>query len=229
MKVLRTFLVALPLAAASFGALAFDPDLKAMEDGAIFERFPKGTISTRETADQALKEVRAAKSRLKELAEYSKRRCNENIFVNSCIEAVRKAELRQSRKLSAIETEARRVVREDETRKEAERQKKRDARAAQPPKPVKKATPRSATSAQKNAQENREAYAKRTKALEERKAQAAEKAAKEAANRADYEKKLAEREKRRAERAKALEKRAARKAKQADAKTPAAQSGKQAK
>ena len=122
-------------------AFAFDPDLAAIENQALMQRFPKGSITTREAADQALREVRAAKSKLKELSEYSKRRCNENIFVNSCVEDVRKAELRQSRRLQAIESEARRIVREDETRKEAVRQKERDAKASQPPKSVKKATP----------------------------------------------------------------------------------------
>ena len=149
-------------------AFAFDPDLAAIENQALMQRFPKGSITTREAADQALREVRAAKSKLKELSEYSKRRCNENIFVNSCVEDVRKAELRQSRRLQAIESEARRIVREDETRKEAARQKERDAKAAKPPKSIKKATPRKPTEAQKNAQENKAAHAKRMKALEER-------------------------------------------------------------
>ena len=73
--------------------------------------------------------------------------------MNSCVEDVRKAELRQSRRLQAIESEARRIVREDETRKEAARQKERAANAAQPPKSVKIATPRNPTEAQKNVQE----------------------------------------------------------------------------
>lgn len=197
--------------AAATQVFAFDPDLAAIENQSLMQRFPKGSIVTRETADQALREVRAAKSKLKELVEYSKRRCNENIFVNSCVEDVRKAELRQSRRLQAIESEARRIVREDETRKEAARQKERDAKAAQPPKQVKKVTPRKPTQAQKNAQENKAAHAKRMKALQER--QAEQKKAQEAKHRAEYDKKVAEREKRRAERAKALEKRAKQKAK----------------
>ena len=187
--------------------------MMAQKNQALMQRFPKGSITTREAADQALREVRAAKSKLKELSEYSKRRCNENIFVNSCVEDVRKAELRQSRRLQAIESEARRIVREDETRKEAVRQKERDAKAAQPPKSVKKATPRKPTEAQKNAQENKAAHAKRMKALEERQAEAEQKKAKEAKHRAEYDKKVAEREKRRADREKALEKRAKQKAK----------------
>ena len=199
--------------AAATQVFAFDPDLAAIENQSLMQRFPKGSIVTRETADQALREVRAAKSKLKELVEYSKRRCNENIFVNSCVEDVRKAELRQSRRLQAIESEARRIVREDETRKEAARQKERDAKAAQPPKQVKKVTPRKPTQAQKNAQENKAAHAKRMKALQERQAEAEQKKAQEAKHRAEYDKKVAEREKRRAERAKALEKRAKQKAK----------------
>lgn len=161
--------------AAATQVFAFDPDLAAIENQSLMQRFPKGSIVTRETADQALREVRAAKSKLKELVEYSKRRCNENIFVNSCVEDVRKAELRQSRRLQAIESEARRIVREDETRKEAARQKERDAKAAQPPKQVKKVTPRKPTQAQKNAQENKAAHAKRMKALQERQAEASRK------------------------------------------------------
>ena len=161
-------------------AFAFDPDLAAIENQALMQRFPMGSISTREAADQALREVRAAKSKLKELSEYSKRRCNENIFVNSCVEDVRKAELRQSRRLQAIESEARRIVREDETRKAAARQKERDAKAAKPPKSVKQATPRKPTAAQKNAQENKAAHATRMKALEDRQAEADQKNAKEA-------------------------------------------------
>ena len=212
MKALTPILFALFMACAT-QAFAFDPDLAAIENQALMQRFPKGSITTREAADQALREVRAAKSKLKELSEYSKRRCNENIFVNSCVEDVRKAELRQSRRLQAIESEARRIVREDETGKEAARQKERDAKAAKPPKSVKKATPRKPTEAQKNAQENKAAHAKRMKALEERQAEAEQKKAKEAKHRAEYDKKVAEREKRRADREKALEKRAKQKAK----------------
>ena len=211
-KAIKTLLFGLSLIVAA-SAQAFDPDLVAIEDQTLINRFPKGSIATRETADQALKEVRAAKSKLKELSSYSQRRCQENFFVNNCLESVRKAELRQQRRLQSIESEARRIVREDETRKEAARQKERDAKAAKPPKSVKKATPRKPTEAQKNAQENKTAHAKRMKALEERQAEAEQKKAKEAKHRAEYDKKVAEREKRRADREKALEKRAKQKAK----------------
>lgn len=217
MKALKTLVFVLSAAfllPVSLPALAFDPDLAAMEDPTLIQRFPAGTITTRETADQALKEVRTAQSRLKELAEYSKRRCNENIFVNSCIEDVRKAQLRQSRRLQAIESEARRVVREDNARKEEAKQAERDKKAAQPPKQVKKAQPKSPTAAQKRAQETKEKHAKRMKALEDRNAEAQKKAAEEAKNRAAYEKKQADLEKRRAEREKALAKRAKQKAKE---------------
>lgn len=210
---LKTLLIGLSFFA-SFSCMAFDPDIAAIEDQALMKRFPQGSIATRETADQALKEVRFAKSKLKELAEFSKRRCNENFFVNSCIEDVRKAELRQSRRLQAIESEARRVVREDETRKESMRQQQRDAKAAKPPKQVNKRTPQSVTKAQQNAQENKELHAKRLKSLEQRNAEAQQKKAQEEKNRAAYENKKAELEKRRAQRAKALEKRAEKKAKQ---------------
>lgn len=213
MNAIKTILLALSFLAAT-SSFAFDPDFAAIEDPTLINRFPLGTITTRETADQALKELRSAKSKLKELAEFSKRRCNENFFVNSCIDDVRKAELRQSRRLQAIEAEARRVVREDETRKEAARQQQRDAKAAQPPKQVKKTEPRKPTTSQQKAQENKETYAKRMRSLEQRNAQAQQKAAEEAENRAAYEQKKIELEKRRAERAKALEKRAQKKAKQ---------------
>lgn len=212
-KAIKTLLFGLSLAVAA-SAHAFDPDFAAIEDQTLINRFPKGTIATRETADQALKEVRAAKSKLKELSAYSQRRCQENIFVNKCLESVRKAELRQQRRLQSIESEARRIVREDETRKEAARQQKRDEKAAQPPKQVKKATPRKATDAQQKAKENRDMHAKRMQSVKNREAEAAAKQAQEAKNRAAYEKKVAEREKRRAERAKALEKRAKKKPQQ---------------
>lgn len=208
MKAIKTILLGLTCFAVGH-AFAFDPDIGAIDNPALAERFPKGTITTRATADQAIKEVGAGKRRLKELADYSRRRCNENIFVNSCIEDVRKAELRQTRRLQAIESEARRVVREDETRKQAARQKERDRKAAQPPKPVKKAEPRSATEAQKRAAETKAAHEKRMKSLEERNREMAIKKAEEAKRRADYEAKQAAREKRRAERERRLARRAA--------------------
>ena len=94
--------------AAATQVFAFDPDLAAIENQSLMQRFPKGSIVTRETADQALREVRAAKSKLKELVEYSKRRCNENIFVNSCVEDVRKAELPASHRIRSSPHRARR-------------------------------------------------------------------------------------------------------------------------
>lgn len=204
-KALKTLLVGLSFVAAG-SASAFDPDIASIEDPTVIERFPQTRISTVETAEQALKEVRAARSKMKELAEYSKRRCNENIFVNSCIEDVRKAEMRQERRLQAIETQARRIVREDETRRAQERQRQRDEKAAKAPAAVKKPEVRDAAGAQRRAAEAKEAHDKRMKSLEERRREAQQRKALEEKNRKAFEKKAAEYEKREAERQKRLEK-----------------------
>lgn len=189
-------------------SLAFTPDLRAIEDPALFERFPPGSIVTREKADHALHELGIAKRRLKELADYSARRCQENIFVNSCIEDVRRAKMRQERRLLAIETEARQYVRADNTRREAVRQAERDRRAATPPPPPKTAKPRNDPNAtQRAAQKRREDHARRQAQVERRQAEHRKKEAQQQANRLEQQKKVREREERRRERAQRVENR----------------------
>ena len=107
---------ALSVLLAATPAFAFDPDIKTIEDPTVVNRFPAGSIVTRAKAEQALREVKIARSRMNELVEYSTRRCGENFFVNACIEDVRKAKLRQQRRLLAIETEARKFVRDDDAK-----------------------------------------------------------------------------------------------------------------
>lgn len=196
-------------------ASAFDPDIPAIENPTVIERFPAGTLVTREKAEQALSEVGKARRTMNELVDYSMRRCQENFFVNSCLEDVRKAKLRQDRRFLAIETEARQFIRKDDTAREAKRQARRDAKAASAPKKIKPAQPRAnANKAAANAQKAREQRQKRAEQVKERQQQAAERKALEKANREAYEKKLKEREERRLEREKRLQARLKKKAEQ---------------
>lgn len=191
---------ALSILLAATPAFAFDPDIKTIEDSTVVNRFPAGSIVTRAKAEQALREVKIARSRMNELVEYSTRRCGENFFVNACIEDVRKAKLRQQRRLLAIETEARKFVRDDDARIEREKQAERDRKAAEPPKRVEPRKPRSANAAQESAAKNRAARENRAAEVKKREAASQEKASQEAAKREAYEKKLKDAEIRRAER-----------------------------
>ncbi len=195
-------------------AFAFDPDIAAIEDRTVIERFPAGTIRTREKADQALREVSVAKSRMKELVEYSKRRCNENFFVNRCMENVRQAELRQFRKFLEIEAEARRIVRADETRIEKDKQARRDVRSASAPEKKQTGPHREASASAESAAKVRNARTQRTKEVKEREKLAQQKAALEEEKRLRQEQKVKERELRRAEREKKLKNRETKKARE---------------
>lgn len=206
---------ALSVLLAATPAFAFDPDIKTIEDPTVINRFPAGSIVTRAKAEQALREVKIARSRMNELVEYSTRRCGENFFVNACIEDVRKAKLRQQRRLLAIETEARKFVRDDDARIEREKQAERDRKAAQPPKRVEPRKSRSANAAQESAAKNRAARENRAAEVKKREAAAQEKASQEAAKREAYEKKLKDAEIRRAEREAKVKARAEERAKKA--------------
>ena len=199
---------AAPFAAAvllmlSVSARAFTPDMAALEDPRLMERFPAGSIATRERADQAMREVEQAKKKMHELADYSRRRCQENFFVNSCIEDIRQAKIRQDRRFLAIESEARGVIRRDEARLEAERQAKRDRKAAQPPKRTEQKPPAqriNKNAAQKQAQVLQQKRMERTEQVQKRQAEQLERQKAAQEHRAKAEKRLQEREAKRLER-----------------------------
>ena len=214
MKTFHTVVLAL-VGSFSISAFAFDPDIAAIEDQTVINRFPAGSIVTREKADRALDEVKRARSKMDELADYSTRRCGENFLVNHCIEQVRKATMRQNRKFLAIETEARKFVRQDEARIEREKQAERDRKAAQPPNRIEPAKGRPANAAQESAAKNRQARKQRIIEVEERQAAALQKASQEEVKRAKYEEKLKQQEVRRKQREAKLKARAAERAKKA--------------
>ena len=213
-KTFRTAVLAL-VGTFSISAFAFDPDIAAIEDQTVINRFPAGSIVTREKADRALEEVRRARGKMDELADYSTRRCSENFLVNNCIEKVRKAKMRQDRKFLAIETEARKFVRKDEARIEREKQAERDRKAAEPPNRIEPAKGRPANAAQESAAKNRQARKQRSLEVKERQAEALEKASLEDVKRAEYEEKLKQQEIRRQQREAKLKARAAERAKKA--------------
>ncbi len=214
MKTFHTVVLAL-VGSFSISAFAFDPDIAAIEDQTVINRFPAGSIVTREKADRALDEVKRARSKMDELADYSTRRCSENFLVNHCIEQVRKATMRQNRKFLAIETEARKFVRQDEVRIEREKQAERDRKAAQPPNRIEPAKGRPANAAQESAAKNRQARKQRIIEVEERQAAALQKASQEEVKRAKHEEKLKQQEVRRKQREAKLKARAAERAKKA--------------
>ena len=214
MKTFHTVVLAL-VGSFSISAFAFDPDIAAIEDQTVINRFPAGSIVTREKADRALDEVKRARSKMDELADYSTRRCGENFLVNHCIEQVRKATMRQNRRFLAIETEARKFVRQDEARIEREKQAERDRKAAQPPNRIEPAKGRPANAAQESAAKNRQARKQRIIEVEERQAAALQKASQEEVKRAKHEEKLKQQEVRRKQREAKLKARAAERAKKA--------------
>ena len=214
MKTFHTVVLAL-VGSFSISAFAFDPDIAAIEDQTVINRFPAGSIVTREKADRALDEVKRARSKMDELADYSTRRCSENFLVNHCIEQGRKATMRQNRKFLAIETEARKFVRQDEARIEREKQAERDRKAAQPPNRIEPAKGRPANAAQESAAKNRQARKQRIIEVEERQAAALQKASQEEVKRAKHEEKLKQQEVRRKQREAKLKARAAERAKKA--------------
>ena len=199
MKTFHTVVLAL-VGSFSISAFAFDPDIAAIEDQTVINRFPAGSIVT---------------SKMDELADYSTRRCGENFLVNHCIEQVRKATMRQNRKFLAIETEARKFVRQDEARIEREKQAERDRKAAQPPNRIEPAKGRPANAAQESAAKNRQARKQRIIEVEERQAAALQKASQEEVKRAKHEEKLKQQEVRRKQREAKLKARAAERAKKA--------------
>lgn len=189
-------------------ALAFDPDLNAIEDQQLMQRFPAGSIVSRAAADQALSEVAAAKRRVRELADYSTRRCQENLFVNHCIDIVRQAKLRQERRLLAIEVEARQTIRDDESKREIARQLERNARSAAKPKPVATVKDeRASTLTPQAAAKSQQARQKRQAEINERAKAAQAKADSAQQKRQEHAQKVRERAERRAEREKKLEER----------------------
>ncbi len=197
------------LAAMSAVAAAYTPDYAVLEDKTLMNRFPEGTAMSREAADQLLADIRSARTKLKDEAEYADRRCAENFFTNSCREDVRQAKLRQESRLQALEVRAKTVVREDKARIEREKQKEREAKKAAGPQ--KRAAKQVGT--KKKPEATNAAVQKRQADLEKRRARAEARKAKEAENLKAHEAKLAEREQRAARRAKAQADRAAKEAK----------------
>ena len=194
----------------SVSASAFTPDMKAIEDKTLTERYPEGTLMSREAADQLLADVKSARAKLKDEAEYADRRCQENFFTNSCREDVRQAKMRQEARLLTLESQAKKVVREDKARIEREKQKAREAKKAAGPQ-VKRSAKKAETKAKP--QPVSDWVAKRQADLEKRRAKAAARVAKEAENKKAYEAKLVERDQRAARRAKAKADRQAKEAK----------------
>ena len=197
------------LAAMSAVAAAYTPDYAVLEDKTLMNRFPEGTTMSREAADQLLTDIRSARTKLKDEAEYADRRCAENFFTNSCREDVRQAKLRQESRLQALEVRAKTVVREDKARIEREKQKEREAKKAAGPQ--KRAAKQAGT--KKKPEATNATVQKRQADLEKRRARAEARKAKEAENLKAHEAKLAEREQRAARRAKAQADRAAKEAK----------------
>ena len=197
------------LAAMSAVAAAYTPNYAVLEDKTLMNRFPEGTTMSREAADQLLVDIRSARTKLKDEAEYADRRCAENFFTNSCREDVRQAKLRQESRLQALEVRAKTVVREDKARIEREKQKEREAKKAAGPQ--KRAAKQAGT--KKKPEAANATVQKRQADLEKRRARAEARKAKEAENLKAHEAKLAEREQRAARRAKAQADRAAKEAK----------------
>ncbi len=190
-------------------AWAFDPDFSAIEDSTLIDRYPSGSIVSRDQADLALTEVRRAKSRLNELAKYSTGRCQENFFVNSCIDDVRKARMRQEKRLMSIESEARAVIRKDKAQEEQRKQAERDRKAAAGPSKLFKSD-RQKEKASSSAADT-QAHDRRMQQLQKRQTEHDARAQQEAENRANYELRQLEHEKRVRERRAAVEKRRAKK------------------
>lgn len=133
---MKPFIVAwisLLLAAPSF---AFDPDFQAIEDLSVPQKYPAGSIVTVTQAQQALDDVRKESEKLDVLLKYSSAHCAENFFVNSCRDDVRKAGVRQKRRLAAIETEADKVLRQakaQDNKRQLELQEKQKQQSAPEP------------------------------------------------------------------------------------------------
>lgn len=202
---MKRLITGMAIAAVSMTCAAFDPDLKAIEDLTLVEKYPAGSLADDPVkAERALLDIDTATQYLNKLSDYSWRRCGENFFVNSCREDVRKAKIRQEKRLYAIEVEAQRVIREDRTRHAQRKQAERDAKAATPPKPIKPV--------QSRAPERDvgvvERLNERQEKVRERERQAHERAKQEEANRAAYEAKLRDHEERVKKREEALAKRA---------------------
>lgn len=207
MKKLVMGLVACMLAVPAF---AFTPDFKAIEDDLIPNRYPEGSIQTRQAANQAIADVKQARVKLNQLSDYSTRRCYSNFFVNSCIDDVRKAKMRQEARLKKVESQAKGFIHEDKHRIEVGKQAQRDRKAAE--RRAKRANPpRAVQNAPKEAPHQPTAQ----KAIErsaQRQQRHAEALANAPAEQAAREKRNVEKQAKAAERAKRAQERAAKQA-----------------
>lgn len=127
---MNRFVIGLAVCLTALPAFAFSPDFKAIEDDLVPNRYPDGSIRSRSVAEQAVADVKQARTKLNEISDYSTRRCYSNFFVNSCIDDVRKAKMRQEARLRKVESQAKGFIHEDKHRIEIRKQAERDRRAA---------------------------------------------------------------------------------------------------
>ncbi|MCF0253393.1 MAG: hypothetical protein HUK26_03555 [Duodenibacillus sp.] len=209
-------------------AQAFDPDFARLEDPAIAERYPSGSIRGRKMADEALAAVRAETSRVNKLADAYAAKCVENFFVNRCVDDVRRARMRQLARVRSVESEARRVLRAEQAEADLAKERERTARARARAENAKNSKPAAVKPARqpapvkparaKDPEPQREAPANSAAAsAAKRQAAAEERRAREAENLAKHQQRLAERDRRAAERDAQVAKRQKKLAEQAEA------------
>lgn len=198
----RTLFAFLAVLTAS-SSFAFSPDIAGIESVWVDERYPVSAKWNPSEAERVLDEVAAARKYSEELTAYSKSRCLENFFANSCADDVRKARMRAEKRFLRIETQAKAIVREQKNRENEQRQRERDEKYAKGPSGAR-------VTAESNGQpvtKVTEHAKKRKKQVEERKKMMAEKKAQESEHLAAYEKRLADQKVREAKREQALKKR----------------------
>lgn len=187
--------------------LAFDPDFQAIEDLSLVEKYPTGSIITASQAQEALKDVDRASKKLDDLLKYSAQHCAENFFVNSCQEDVRKAGVRQKRRLAAIETEADKVLRRVKTQENETRLKQKESEKQSPAPRTPKAKPSYEPDSEDSAQKTLNYFDKRREETEKRQQAYEQHKEQEAANEQEYALKQQQRAQRQAQRQAQLQKR----------------------
>jgi colicin import membrane protein len=112
-----------------FGLLLAAGAVWAAPGPSAAERFPKGSVSSLETAEQALVEVE--KERAETHARYAKeeRACHSRFFVSRCIEQAKERRRRALLPLEALELEARRFQRQQRAEERDKAMMERRARA----------------------------------------------------------------------------------------------------
>jgi hypothetical protein len=210
------------------------------------DRYPAGSLKTREDSQAALAAARAETARTEQEFETREAECYRGVLVNDCREKARKDRDRAQRDIRRVEVEARDLDR----RLNAEEHEQRRAKAAAQPrdKPTeskaaesKAAKPREKLISAEQAARNRADYDARQQEHAAREAERSADASRRAANKAEYERKQAEaakhaqeqeierkrREERRAQRQQSLARQeAAREAVRAKAEAAAAEAAK---